>query len=317
MPETFDPDAWPNPSGGQRPSGGEPARKNRQDPFEDDDYDPLAFDSPADSPRDGDFGDSFGTQTPDLYSDDDLDDFDDDFTTTGRRSDTSTGYPPAANGYGGGDYGYGNDFDNLYDDDEDNYDRPLRPSPTTPGYDDYDDYDDDDAFDREPPRRSGSKLVPILIVIALVGGLGFAGMKFLGSDDNAATDESQDKAGQTQPAPADVVEAVDNALVAWGEFAVDGDLDHVRPYFVNDGPQFDQFLVDAEVIGDKPPGGEPLIFRMENPETYPNGENEWLFKGDVIGTRSGEKAQTFTWELRVIRQSDKEPWRVLSVRQVA
>lgn len=345
MSETFDPDAWPQPSG-KRPTGGSKGADNgRSDDFDEDedDYDPLAFDDSFDMPpsstrppasTDHDvvgYEDQFGSYGEDHSSDvarrqqreyedafpparrDDFassvptslgdDDYDEDFSTTGREH---------------GQMGYSTDFDNLYDDDDqDDYRDDVRQVHSQP-VDDYDGYDDyDDEFDREP-QQSGSKrklLFPVVAAILILGVLGFAASQFLGGDDKTPTVTDPDgEEVSAEPAPAEVIEAVNKALEAWGEFAVDGNLDHVRPYFVNDGPQFDQFLVDAEELGQNPPGGAPLKFEMQDPLTYHTKENEWVFRGAVTGTRPKDRDQSFSWELSVIRVNERDPWRVHQVR---
>jgi hypothetical protein len=229
---------------------------------------------------------------------------------------------------------YDDDF-SAYEDDDDNFS---------------DDYDDDDNFDDREPGDSGNgkRIVAVVGALVIAGLLGGGALLLLGggNGDKSATPTTQKSATtQTQntqkssttnsstpantgtstpannsgvqtPAPSDVTTTLDNALTAWGKFAVDGDLNDVKPYFVEDSKQYDRFKLDAASIASQPPGGPPITVKMASPQTFAGDDaNTWLIRGNVSWTRSGEQPQNFNWEIRMVRASDKQPWQISSVRQ--
>lgn len=224
---------------------------------------------------------------------------------------------------------YDDDF-SAYEDDDDNFD---------------DEYDDEDNFDdREPgDGGNGKRIVAVVGALVIAGLLGGGALLLLGggNGDKSATPTTQKTAtsqtqkssttnssapantgtsspagGGQQPAPADVTTTLDNALTAWGKFAVDGDLNDVKPYFVEDSKQYDRFKLDAAAIASQPPGGAPITVKMNSPQTFAGDDaNTWLIRGNVSWTRSGEQPQNFNWEIRMVRASDKQPWQISSVRQ--
>jgi hypothetical protein len=89
----------------------------------------------------------------------------------------------------------------------------------------------------------------------------------------------------------------------------------VQPYFVNDGPQYDQFKTEVAALQAKPPGGAAMVFTMTSPTYTKLDNNTWLVKGNVRAARPGEQAGNYPWELHLTRKSAQDPWLILSVRQ--
>lgn len=324
MSDTFDPDTWPTGGGDESrapvPTGG--SRSVRR--TDDDEYDALAFDETAAEP------DAVVTRTErtavgvhERDGDDDWDFGFDEEPTIGPR--------------GGKGRSEREDYDS-YDDENDRYD---------------DEYDDEyDEFDREPKEKRGiaRRVVAFLAVACLLGALAFGASALLGGDDEPAaqppTEQPSDQpldttdttaisgtdpaltpspgapsagpggeTGTIQVAPPAVLEATDRALRAWGEFAVAGDLDIVRPYFAAEGKQFATFEAEAREIQARPPGGPPMSFVMRDAQTVSVNPNVWTIKGRVEVTREGEEPQNFPWEVRLERRSERDPWQVLTVGQ--
>jgi hypothetical protein len=332
MPESFDPDAWPH-GGSNNPSNGRGPQKP-----DNDDFDPFGFDDeqPAkeqasqgndDASFSYDFDDepagpakqgsasqasSSPIATSQGYADEDDDLYSDPFGSTGGSSDTS--YDD--------DFSFNDGYDDDFDDD---FDKG---------------YDDDFDFDREPSGGGDNKrkLMGIGAGVLLIGALGFGAVSFLGNgdtqtaapQDDAVQGEVQSPAeqptqeapsapsgdtGTPAPLPADVDAALSEALGAWGVFAVSGNLDEVRPYFVNDSQQFQKFQTESETLQAEPVEGEPFSMEMTQAEAVETDTGDWIISGVVETTRPGEVEQRFPWEIRMTRQSERDQWMVSGVRQ--
>ena len=160
--------------------------------------------------------------------------------------------------------------------------------------------------------------------------LGIVGISSLGGGDKqeTATDttdtsalaQTDDETATAPPGdeiapPDDVVTGLNQALSAWGQFAVSGDLETVRPYFVNDGEEFKHFEAEAPTIAGDAAGGDPLTMNMTNAKTVKTSDNAWTFQGTVVVSRTGTKDQQFQWEIALARQSADQPWQINTVRQ--
>jgi len=326
MSETFDPDAWPFPHGGNAGAGGPTPPRTANG---------SSSSRPADAPGSPDDGrrqyeDEFeslrgGSSTT---TDDDFDDFG--YDQDGSGSGAPTGYDTYGGGTGEDEFANLRGERDPYQDDDFGAGRTGRDNGFESGGDYDDDYDDsyaDDDYGREPTSEGGirRKLLPIFVgLMFLLAGI-FAFASFGGGDDkpsngapaNPATTSPNATAAPKAPtqAPADVTQALNEAFVAWGKFAVDGNLEGVRPFFVNDGDQFNTFQTEASTIKANPPGGGPLEMRLANPEVLKNNNNSWKLKGVVTVGRSGENPDQYPWEITMTRGSDRDRWQVLEVRQ--
>ncbi len=308
MSDKFDPDAWPYSTEETTTPGGSGQTTRRTD--DDDAYDPLDFDTSDENYSDPQTSDDFG--------------YDDEPTTGSHARDDQ----PADDDFSSFDDNL-NDFGNDdFDDDDFNG-----------TYDSYDDdYDDDFNGDNEGNGGGGlgRKLLGALAVILVVLAVGAGAKAVLGgggdntattqttqtsgtADPNATTNTSSgDPAATTPPAqvPKEVVDAMNAALTAWGQFAVDGNLETVRPYFLNDGPQFDRFQVESPEIKAKATGGPAFSFAMSSDAQWTSTEDgNWVAKGTVTVSSPGKRQQTYPWEITVSRLTENEPWKVWSVRQ--
>lgn len=100
-------------------------------------------------------------------------------------------------------------------------------------------------------------------------------------------------------AEADPSSVIQEALSAWGRFAVTGDLAEVEPWFVIDGPQYRQF--EDEAAAAQRVGGDAYRVTFEQAESDPVDPNR--VRGRVVFVRSGEASQSFDWWI-VLRDAD-------------
>jgi hypothetical protein len=351
MSDTFDPDAWPHTpstSGSQSKENTDLPRRNDDD--DDYDYDPLDVnhddvrqggngyddDYSSASPAangggyDYDYGDAPSPGYGGQYYDDDDDDYDS--STFAGASPSSSPVPTRAVG-DRESYGYDKRNDADQDDDYGDFDygpgaRPVRDD-YDDGYDSYDDdgddYDDFADFENDNDQSSNrfrtiliAGVAVIVILLLAVAAMSAFGHKKTPKVASTAVNSSSSTTAANSVAatpPADVTAGLNAALTAWGKFAVDGDIDDVRPYFVNSSDQFQRLQSDAVTLQANPPGGTPLTMQMTNDQTLKNGNNTWVFKGTVVVTRTGTQPQKFPWEITVIRQNAQQPWQIESVRQ--
>lgn len=324
-----------NPSGSQN-------RGDYGDPYSDAPYSDSGY-------REGDFGFGNDQGTQGGYGSNDG--YDNDL---GRQTDssdwTAAGAVNRNDGYDDGSNGdrYGSESSNGFDNDgyrnedgyndgrndgyDDSYNDGYR---NGDGYDD--DYDDgyDDDYDQRDDNRGGGllrKLLPALIALLLLVALIAGILAFLGKNKGDAPvdpDSSQETTVLTDPTqttvttaldaqtaqlPADVKAGIDAALAGWGKFAVNGNLDEVRPFFVTTGSQFQRFESESRSLRDNPPGGTPLIMKTSNEQAQRAG-SDWIVTSDVLVSRAGEQDQQFKWEMRVSKVNDA--WQISSIRQIS
>jgi hypothetical protein len=353
MSDPFDPEAWPRSTGASSPRDDDEdenfttSEDDGFNPFagsengEDDNYDASTFGTAAGEYGEEDPYGAYGTEETEQEDDFQGSYGDDDFSY-----DQAAGVGAGAAAAGAGAAaasGRGRGTDDDYRDEFDDYD-------------DFDDYDEDDNYqddfddnfdDREPNDGSNTRrilaIVGAILAVGLIGGgllyaFGGDGNKPTASPTttqtsapagNTDTTQTTDttaptqSTGTTEPAtqqaqaPADVTETLNSALAAWGRFAVNGNLEEVKPYFVEDSNQYNRFKLDAAAIASQPPGGAPINVTMPNPQTFNDGDNDnrWLIRGTATWVRPGEREQNFNWEITMTRASDRQPWLIQSVRQ--
>jgi hypothetical protein len=108
----------------------------------------------------------------------------------------------------------------------------------------------------------------------------------------------------------DVLSVVEEAMAAWGRFAVSGDLDEVEPFFAVDGPQYRLFVEEAVALAVAPPGPPPYRVSVETSDLVGDAA-EARVEARVRFIRTGEPSQSFRWVIVVRRVGDD--WKVWSV----
>lgn len=112
----------------------------------------------------------------------------------------------------------------------------------------------------------------------------------------------------------DVVSVVEEAMAAWGRFAVSGDLDEVEPFFVVDGPQYRLFVEESATLAAAAPGPPPYRVLVETFEVLKDAGEERV-TARVRFVRTGEPSQSFRWVI-VVRRVGGE-WKVWTVEEGA
>ncbi len=97
------------------------------------------------------------------------------------------------------------------------------------------------------------------------------------------------------------------ALAAWADFASTGDLGAVEGFFVVDGPQYRQFVLETTQSFD----GQEYAFTLDDAEVI----RPDLVGGMVTVTRDGLVTMTSRWEAE-LRLVDGR-WQIWTVRTVA
>ena len=161
----------------------------------------------------------------------------------------------------------------------------------------------------------GSLLLAVLVLVVLPALTGTGdgapvAQKPEGSPPLAPTTEPPASATQTDDPR---VAAVRAALAVWGEFVADGDLGHLRPWFVEDGPQYRQLAEEALQLAAKP--GEAYTVVTEDESIAMNGEAEAAITATVTWMRAAEGAQEYEWEV-VLRRAEDGRWLLWTVRDL-
>ncbi len=335
MPDTFDPDAWPGGNTGSTPpnNGKGGAGPNEfgsgAHSRDDDDFDAFGFNDEPAIPAGGNDDDDFGSFSYD---------FDDEPAPASQHQPS----PIATSQRGGTDDFYGAD-------DDDPYSMPYSADDDIGGGQKYDDDDDDfdrfdDFEDREPSRGGNLKrtLIGVGAVVFFLGALAFGLMTLLNGGDSKAKTKTPTpnpapvQSAQPKPAPApgantgtsappanpnappiEVTKTLGDALRGWGQFAVNGDLDEVKNFFVPTSSQYLHFKdVESPALKAKPVGNPPYTMTMSKDDfkTVKSG-NDWKISGTVTAKRPGENDQPFRWEFTMTQVSPNSPWQISQVRQ--
>jgi type IV secretory pathway VirB10-like protein len=121
-----------------------------------------------------------------------------------------------------------------------------------------------------------------------------------------------------RPGPPDevLVATARAAIEAWGRFASTGQLAEVANAFVQEGPQYQQFVSEAPSRRTAALG-PPYTFTMDNPVVLPDQpEGDRLVRADLELAREGSVPQVFQWDLR-LRRGDDGVWRIWTVQESA
>jgi hypothetical protein len=107
------------------------------------------------------------------------------------------------------------------------------------------------------------------------------------------------------------IAAAQAALAAWGAFVADGDLERLKPWFAEDGPQYRQLVEEASGLVGNP--GPNYTVTTEDESVAATGETEAVVTANVIWRRPAEEDQEYGWEV-VLRRADNHRWLLWTVR---
>ena len=98
------------------------------------------------------------------------------------------------------------------------------------------------------------------------------------------------------------LEAAQQALDAWGRFAVTGDLDDLDGHFHPDGPQYAQLRDEARAVRARSDGGPPYSFEIEDATVNAFHARRALLHVEVTLNRPGEPTRSLRWELDLVHE---------------
>lgn len=105
--------------------------------------------------------------------------------------------------------------------------------------------------------------------------------------------------------------SVQGALTAWGEFVADGDLERLKPWFAEDGPQYRQLAEEAPELAVRPGTTYSVMIEVESIASA--GEVESVVRSKATWMRAGETSQEYTWDV-VLRRAEDDRWLLWTVR---
>ena len=108
------------------------------------------------------------------------------------------------------------------------------------------------------------------------------------------------------------LEAAQDALDAWGRFAVTGDLGELDGHFHPDGPQYAQLLDEAPAVGARGDGGPPYEFQIEDATVEVLKARRARLHVDVTLTHPSEAARQYQWQVVLVAGPDDD-WRLWTV----
>lgn len=111
--------------------------------------------------------------------------------------------------------------------------------------------------------------------------------------------------------PESLSTAVQEAVEAWGEFTVSGDVADLSPFFVPGGPQWQQLEAESVDGNGSLPVEPPLhleIVRMRLRSHDPAVATVWA---EVEASRPGYQSEVFGWDFDLVRRQGR--WRVWTV----
>ncbi|MCP3976217.1 MAG: hypothetical protein GY720_17175 [bacterium] len=115
-------------------------------------------------------------------------------------------------------------------------------------------------------------------------------------------------------APA-VVIALQDALTAWGEFAVTGRMRDLGDHFVSGGPQRRQLRSESEAIRANPPGPPAYVVTTANIFTLSAAPTDVVLRTEIEWARQGEESQFLIWDIQM--QLVDGVWQLLTVEEVS
>jgi len=112
-----------------------------------------------------------------------------------------------------------------------------------------------------------------------------------------------------------VVVAMQDALTAWGEFAVTGRMRDLGDGFVVGGPQRRLLRAESATILEDPLGPPPYVVTTDNIFTVSVTPTDVVLRAEIQWAREGEETQRFVWDIQM--QLNEGLWRLLTVEDVA
>ena len=111
-----------------------------------------------------------------------------------------------------------------------------------------------------------------------------------------------------------VVTALQDALTAWGEFAITGRMRDLGDYFVVGGPQRRQLRAESEAIQANPPGPPAYVVTTSNIFTLSVTPTDVVLRTEIEWARQGEETQFLVWDIQM--QLVDGVWQLLTVEEV-
>jgi hypothetical protein len=170
-----------------------------------------------------------------------------------------------------------------------------------------------------PGRPPWRVVVAITVMVALAVGVVLVSLR-ANADEAAPGSEAAAAVavaveGETAGAlrPETVLSDLDDALAAWGEFAVSGDLTAVDPFFAATGPQRAQLETEAPAIAADPAGPPPYVFDIvEYGGATTDGDVAEVVAGITL-SRPGEPESSFRWRIEMRWLPGAARWQLWTV----
>lgn len=116
------------------------------------------------------------------------------------------------------------------------------------------------------------------------------------------------------PSAPPVVTALQEALAAWGEFAVTGAMADLGGHFVAGGPQRRLLRDESAAIRENPAGPPAYEVTTSNVFSISVTDDNVVLRAEVVWERLGEATQEFLWDIQMRRVDDR--WQLLTVEDV-
>lgn len=163
---------------------------------------------------------------------------------------------------------------------------------------------------------SGSLLLAVLVLVVFPAMTG----------SNASPDRAVNPVAQPPAVPAPVppaststpvdarIAAAQAALAAWGEFVAHGDLERLKPWFAEDGPQYRQLAGEADALTAIEGGSGSYMVMLRDAAIVHASADEVVVGGRVSWSRPPETGQDYAWEV-VLRPVGNDGWQLWTVRE--
>lgn len=106
------------------------------------------------------------------------------------------------------------------------------------------------------------------------------------------------------------IAAAQAALAAWGEFVADGDLERLKPWFAQDGPQYRQLAEEAPGLS----AGHRYSVKTESETVVTDEPAETVVRAKITWSRPPEESQQYDWDVVLRRAEEDGHWRLWTVR---
>ena len=181
--------------------------------------------------------------------------------------------------------------------------------------------------ERPPPAPGGKRLwIGFIVLGVLALALGFTALRGVSGPgtiqggppgQGQAPAPTQPVPTQGEPVPLDsdqrVVADARQALAAWGEFAVTGDLGKVEGWFFKEGPQYRKLAAEAPGLRARGLGPPAYRFELQSPRVSRQAADRRVVQGTVVVSRPGEQVQRYRWVLYLRLDREHGRWRLWTV----